>query len=399
MSGNTAPRHVAIYLAARAHGSREAVFLALARQLLAAGSRVDVLAAGPLPWLREHLPDGARLIDTDPCWLRLGPLSAPHALRTYASVFRVARYLGRERPDVLFATSIPPNMAALTARQLARTATPVVIRQSNTIRIPGSERYAGVRGRWRDRLLPRIYPQADAVIAVADGVGDNLRHLMDVQGKPLHIIYNGVDLAAIRCRADVDPPHPWLAPHAPPVVLAVGRLVGKKDYPTLLRAFARLRESQDVRLMILGDGPERRRLETLARELGIEHALALPGFAWNPYPYMSHAACFALSSISEGMPSVLIEALACGCPVVSTDCPAGPREILADGEYGSLVPAGDARALAGALGETLSAPPSADRLRGRAEAFDSETVAERYLRVLAEVAHDAQAHRAGPGRS
>lgn len=389
MSAEGRPRHVAIYLAARALGSRERVFLAMIRQFLADGCRVDVLAAGPLPWLREHLPDGARVIDTDPSWLRLGSLAAPHAVRVYASARRVARYLERERPDVLFATSIPPNIAALRAKRLARTRTPVVIRQSNTIRIPGSQRYAGVRPRWRDRLLPRIYPRAEAVIAVADGVGDNLSRLVDLPRHRIRVIYNGVALDVVRRRAEASPPHPWLMPEAPPVVLAVGRLVGKKDYPTLLRAFALLRERREACLIILGDGPQRRRLESLARELGIELAVTFPGFTDDPYPYMSHASCLALSSISEGMPSVLIEALACGCPVVSTDCPAGPREILAGGEYGRLTPTGDVQAFADALMETLSAPPPLEVLRGRAEAFDSEAVAKRYRGVLAEVAGDA----------
>lgn len=386
MSTDGAPRHVAIYLAGRALGSRERVFLALVRQLLAAGSRVDVLAAGPLPWLREALPDGARLVDIDPRWLRLGVLAAPHALRVYCSAPRLARYLRRERPDVLFATSVPPNIAALTARRLARAATAIVVRQSNTIRIPGSERYAGVRGRWRDRLAPRLYPDADAVIAVADGVADNLRRVAALPGERVHVIYNGVALDEIRRRASAPPPHPWLAPHAPPVVLAVGRLVGKKDYPSLLHAFARLRRHRDARLIVLGEGPERRRLEALAKDLGIDDALALPGFTDDPYPYMAHAACLALSSISEGMPSVLIEALACGCPVVSTDCPSGPREILAGEQYGRLTAPGDVPALADALAETLRAPPAGERLRERAEAFDAEAVAERYRAVLVEAA-------------
>jgi len=166
------------------------------------------------------------------------------------------------------------------------------------------------------------------------------------------------------------------------VLLAVGRLVPQKDYPTLLRAFARVRSVEQVRLVILGEGRQRRSLERLVRRLGIADAVQLPGYVDNPYAYMAHAAAMVLSSAWEGIGNVLIEALACGCPVVSTDCPGGTAEVLGHGAYGKLVAVGDVDALAQAMAEILSETPDRERLRARAQEFSIDHIADSYLAVL-----------------
>jgi glycosyltransferase involved in cell wall biosynthesis len=178
------------------------------------------------------------------------------------------------------------------------------------------------------------------------------------------------------------PRHPWLAPGQPPVILGAGRLTRQKDFPTLIRAFSLVAAQRDCRLMILGEGQERRALEGLAAELGLAYRFALPGFAADAVDYMAQAALFVLSSAWEGFGMVLVEAMAVGTPVVSTDCPSGPREILLDGELGRLVPVSDPWALARAMLETLDAPPNPERLRRRAADFTSERAAERYLRLM-----------------
>jgi glycosyltransferase involved in cell wall biosynthesis len=165
------------------------------------------------------------------------------------------------------------------------------------------------------------------------------------------------------------------------VVVAAGRFVPQKDFPTLLRAFARVRRQRAARLLLLGDGPDRPEIEHLIEELGIWHDVALPGFLKNPYPYLVHAGVFVLSSGWEGLPGALIEALYCGPPLVSTDCPTGPREILKGGRYGRLVPVGDEAELAEAIGQALAGhipPPPAESWRR----FEQETVVDQYLSVL-----------------
>ena len=179
--------------------------------------------------------------------------------------------------------------------------------------------------------------------------------------------------------------HPWFAPGSPPVVLGIGRLTTQKDFPTLLKAFAQVRAVRKARLMILGEGRDRQALEVLARELGVASDVDLPGFVLNPFPYMVRASLLVLSSAWEGLPGVLIEAMACGCPVVSTDCPSGPSEILDGGAYGPLVPVGDDGALAKAILSVLEMPPDPERLRARAALFSVERATDQYLQVLLEL--------------
>ena len=166
------------------------------------------------------------------------------------------------------------------------------------------------------------------------------------------------------------------------MLLGVGKLKPQKDFACLIRAFARVRATRPVRLIVLGDGPQREALLVLARTLGVADAVALPGFVANPFAYLGRAAAFVLSSAWEGLANVVIEALACGCPVVSTDCPSGPAEILAGGKYGRLVPVGDDAALANAIAATLDAPPRQESLRDRARHFSVDRAAAQYRRVL-----------------
>jgi glycosyltransferase involved in cell wall biosynthesis len=174
--------------------------------------------------------------------------------------------------------------------------------------------------------------------------------------------------------------HPWFQPGAPSVVMSAGRLARAKDFPTLIRTFARVRQARPARLVIFGKGKSEAKtarsiaaLQALAAEVGVDSDVALPGFVANP---------FALSSINEGLPGVLIQAMACGCPVVSADCPSGSKEILAGGRYGRLVPPGDNQALAEAILATLATPPSAALLRERAGGFAVERAAARYERLM-----------------
>ena len=190
-----------------------------------------------------------------------------------------------------------------------------------------------------------------------------------------------------KAREPVD--HPWFAPGEPPVILGVGRYHPNKDFPTLIRAFAKVRAGRPARLVILGDAaPGKKRdkyladIQALVAELGIGDDIDFPGFTINPYRYMSRAALFVLSSLREGFPNVLVEAMACGCPVVATDCPHGPPEILDNGTYGRIVPMRAVDAMAEAIARTLDVPISAERLKARASEFTAERAVERYERIL-----------------
>jgi len=235
--------------------------------------------------------------------------------------------------------------------------------------------------------VQRAYSGANAIIAVSNGVADDLSHYAGIPRERITTIYNPIVSPTLLSQAKALLDHPWFQPFAPPVVLGVGRLHEQKDFPTLLKAFACVRAKQEAHLMILGEADAKRaqlltELMTLATQLGIADDVALPGFVPNPFAYMARAAVFVLSSAWEGLPSVLIEALACGCPVVSTACPSGPVEILENGKYGPLVPVGDDVALADAILSVLHTPPNRDWLRTRGAIFSVDCAADQYLAML-----------------
>ncbi|RYG40716.1 glycosyltransferase, partial [bacterium] len=221
------------------------------------------------------------------------------------------------------------------------------------------------------------YPAAHEIVAVSNGVADDAARVLGLRRERITTIYNPVINPSLRAQAAEPPAHPWFSDGGAPVVLGVGRLNAQKDFPTLIKAFAQLRTP--ARLMILGEGEERASLEAQAAPFG--DRIALPGFSANPFPAMTACRVFALSSRFEGLPGALVQAMACGAPVVSTDCPSGPREILEDGRWGVLVPVGDDKALAAALEESLTRPRPVYPPEASAR-FEEEPVLDAYERLL-----------------
>jgi glycosyltransferase involved in cell wall biosynthesis len=236
--------------------------------------------------------------------------------------------------------------------------------------------------RFAYRLVPLLYPRASQIIAVSDGVADDLSRFSGVERNRIDVVQNPVVTPELAALADEPVDHPWFSPGEPPVILGVGRLSDQKDFATLLRAFALVRAKRPARLVILGEGGYRAELEQLVTQLGIGADVDLPGFAGNPFSYMSKASLFVLSSKFEGLPGALIEAMACGTPVVATDCPSGPREILEDGSLGGLVPVGDPESLAAAIGHALDQPTPPGRLRAKAAEYTVDRAVSRYLALL-----------------
>jgi len=293
---------------------------------------------------------------------------------------RLARIMRAKRFDAML--SSPRNFPPLLVKQMCFLPTRVVIREAST----NSVALKQVKRPFKELVAIRLgyrflYPSADAVVAPSRGVAGSLLQLSPIPIQKVRVIYNPVVSPELYEKADAPVEHPWFQPHQPPVVLAAGRLVALKGYDTLLRAFARVRQETFARLVILGEGPERPNLERLAAELGVAADVDMPGFDPNPFRYMNRAGVFVLSSRYEGLPNVLIQALACGCPVVSTDCPSGPSEILDGGRYGVLVPVDDVEAMAQAIVRAIREPtpqPPQEWLRQ----YEVESVAERYLEVM-----------------
>jgi glycosyltransferase involved in cell wall biosynthesis len=237
--------------------------------------------------------------------------------------------------------------------------------------------------RWlRYAPIRRTYPRIDHIVAVSAGVAEDTVRIARLPRERISVIRNPVITPDLERLAAEPCPHPWLAPGQPPVILGAGRLQRQKDFPTLIRAFARLQRGRDCRLAILGEGGSRPKLEALIGQLGLSDRVALLGFQDNPYPYLARARLFVLSSAWEGSPNVLTEAMALGTPVVSTDCPSGPFELLDGGRFGPLVPVGDVEALAAAMQRTLEQGLAPGVLRSAVAEYEQGRSAARYLKVL-----------------
>jgi glycosyltransferase involved in cell wall biosynthesis len=274
------------------------------------------------------------------------------------------------------------GVITLAAARLLRNSPRVVVSSHNTL-----SRHTPQSARWKERwLLPHavrwLYPRADGIVAVSEGVADDLARVARIPRSRITVIHNPIVTDELLAGARVPPEHPWFAEPEPPVLVAAGRLTQQKDYPTLLRAFRGAREARPLRLVVLGEGEERVHLEALAGELGVAADVDFLGFVANPYSLMAAASLFVMSSAWEGFGNVLVEALACGTPVVSTDWPSGPAEILEGGRHGRLVPVGDAEALGSAMLAALAEPPAPDLLKARAADFGTREAIERYREVL-----------------
>ena len=220
------------------------------------------------------------------------------------------------------------------------------------------------------------------------GSSDDVRRNLPTAARLVHTIHNPVVGPDLARQAKLPVQHPWFRDRRRPIILSAGRLERVKDHVTLIRAFALVAEKRDARLVVLGEGRQRRELVRLALRLGVAHLVDFPGFHANPFAFMAKARLFALSSVSEGMPNVLIQAMACGTPVVSTDCPSGPSEVLEDGKWDALVPPRDPEALAVAMLTAMDHPNDSAALIARASEFSVGASVKAYLALIEDLALD-----------
>jgi glycosyltransferase involved in cell wall biosynthesis len=348
-------------------GGAERVMVTLANQFARQGHQVDFLLMHKTGVYLKEVAREVNVIDMQ-------------RRRTRQSLKPLMHYLREACPDGILSSLPYPNMLNIIAARLVRTQATVVVREANT---------PSLRTRWADQLKDRVferlvkylYRYADWVVAVSRGVQRDLLQYTRVLPERVALIYNPTYTHRLLELREQPVEHPWFAPGEPPVVLGVGRFYLQKDFATLIRAFAKVRASRPARLVILGDGPLRAELEALSQQLGIAEHVSMPGFVENPFAYMRRAAVFVLPSRFEGLPNVLIQAMACGCPVVSTNCPSGVEDVLDNGRYGHLVPVGDVEAMARAILRVLEGDvphvPEEWLLQ-----FHEEHVAQQYLALL-----------------
>ncbi len=380
---------IAVFIHSLSGGGAQRRAVTLANRFVARGRSVDLVTVKSDGPLRARLSPEIRVValdvgDWDPAYVRIQPWLPTLTIKLLLSMRALERYLAQVRPDVLLSASNYVNLVAVVAWRRAGRPMPIVLRASNQLagNLPVESWYVHLlRNRLR-RIASRLYPEACAVIAVSNGVASEVVRVTGIPEERVRTIYNPVVTAELLQRSRAGVQHPWLDDPSVPVILGVGRLKPQKDFATLLRAFAIVRRARPARLIILGEGSLRARLVGLVERLGLQHDVQMPGFFENAPAWMARASLFVLSSLWEGLPSVLIEALAVGCPVVSTDCPSGPREILDGGRYGALVPCGDPQALADAILQTLRNPVARETLRERAAAFTGAEAPDQYLEVL-----------------
>jgi glycosyltransferase involved in cell wall biosynthesis len=362
-------RKIAIFLTSLEGGGAERVMLNLARGFTERGLAVDLVLVQRRGEYIGQIPAGVRLVDLA-------------RRRLLSGVPALVAYLRRERPATLLSALEDTNAVAILARFLAGVDCRTVVTVHN--HLSREARNARCLKRRLAPLLVRwLYPHADIVVAVSRGVAVDLLRL-GARAERVAVIHNPVVAPEITELAADGTGHPWLAQgETCPVVLAVGRLNPQKDFGMLLRAMAEVRPARPARLIVLGQGEERAGLEAMASRLDIADAVDFPGFVENPFAYMAKASVLALSSAWEGFGNVLVEAMAVGTPVVSTDCESGPAEILENGRYGRLVPVGDAAAMAAAILETIAKPPEPAALQARAGSFSIDRVTDAYIHLLA----------------
>jgi glycosyltransferase involved in cell wall biosynthesis len=400
--------HIALILESLQSGGVQKMTLIVAAALAERGHHVDLLVLNAEGSLASQIPASVHVVKIPAgnsvlarlqCLLA-DPLALPallrpvllttkpsHSLRYFTGI---TRYLADVKPDALFAATPSINVEAALAHRFARSRARLILSErthfSASRQGPGRDRRKGIAA-----LMRRTYARADAIVAISKGVAEDLIVNVGVPSERVVVVYNPAITPEISAKSRQPPNHAWFAEgsEGAAIILGVGRPGVQKDFPTLLRAFAKVRSRRPARLLIIGESLSKAKQEErlaemkmLAEELGVADDFSLVGFQDNPYAFMARAQCFALSSRYEGFGNVLLEALACGCPVVSTDCPSGPAEILNHGEFGALVPLGDPDALAEAILATLAAPPDREKLINRAKAFSYETSINNYEAVL-----------------
>ncbi|MBL0389243.1 glycosyltransferase [Tumebacillus sp. ITR2] len=357
---------IALFIPTLQGGGAERVTLNLAAGFAKAGHEVKLVVPDASGSFRNEIPAGVTLVD----------LQAGRVTRALPAL---VRFLKKERPAVLLSALNYANVIALLAVRLARVDTQVFVAEHTSIsRTMGSKSPAI---RVMVGLMRILYKKAARVVCVSEGVAEDLHRIIKIGEHSLKVIYNPILNERMTELAQENVFHSWFGESEPPVLIGVGRLTGVKDFSNLLRAFALVRKQERSRLMILGEGDERAHLEALVEELGVGDDVWMPGFVGNPYAYIRQSALFVLSSKTEGLPTVLVEALACGTPAVSTDCKSGPAEILQQGRYGELVPVGDSPALADAILRTLRKETSSEELPDLTP-YTWEYATQQYLRLF-----------------
>jgi glycosyltransferase involved in cell wall biosynthesis len=366
--GKMTQKHVAFLLPDLSGGGAERVVINLLRQMATNPLlQIDlVLSKAKGPYL-SGVPKQVNVVEL-------------HSSRQIASLYPLTRYLNKDKPDYLVSHLSHVNVIALLAKQFANVSIKVIVVEHNTF--SKSDPDTNIKGKVLRCFMRRLYPHACQVIAVSNGSARDLELELKLPADSVKTIYNPIVDDLLFCQASQAVEHLWFIEHSIPIIISAGRLTKQKDFVTLIKAFRLLRLEKPAKLVILGEGELRGQLEALVKEYNLTKDVWMPGFVANPLAFISKADVFVMSSQWEGFGNVLVEALACGCPVVATDCQHGPREILSDGQYGILTPVDDFKGLAEAIYKSLNIFTDKNRLIKRANDFTIEIATQKYLQLF-----------------
>ncbi len=353
--------HLAFVIGSMRFGGAERAVLNLVNSLSKKGHKIDLIMISAKGEFISLVSKDVRNVD----------LNSSKSI--YANK-KFSKYLSENNPDIVVAFQNHVQLMVLISALFWKYKGKIVLNEQSTF----SQNNNGFKGLLQKVLSGLIFSRADKIIAVSNGVMFDLIKNFPKLKDRMEVIYNPIEGWDVKIPMKSIPSHPFFGKDKK-VIVAAGRLTKSKNFELLLQAFRIVNHSNDYYLLILGEGEERNNLLSLAKNIGIEQSVSFPGFVSDPLAYFSKADLFVLSSNYEGLPGVLIEALSCGCKIVSTDCNYGPAEILENGKYGKLVPVNNVQKLAESIKIALNENVDATILRNRAKDFSIETIAEQYL--------------------
>ncbi len=355
-------------------GGLERVAVNLIKEFCRSDVNIDLVVASAKGVFLQEIPPQVKIIN-----LQI-PVE-PRLKSTLRILFPLTNYLQKEKPAVLISHLFTCNVITIMAKMLAISSTKLMLVEHISLYQKQEKGSKNIQDQLLPILMRWFYPSADKVVAVSQGLARELEDYLQLKSGTIDVIYNPVIDDQLVTKAQLSVKHPWFNDKTIPIILGVGRLVPQKDFATLIKAFAIVRKKQKARLVILGEGGLKDELLALVEGLNLTDDVAILDFVENPYAYMAKSAVFVLSSIAEGLPTVLIEAMAVGIPVISTNCPSGPVEILDNGKYGELVPVGDSKALGNAILKVLNGknnPVNSSWL----EQFTLKNSAQKYIDLI-----------------
>ncbi|MDB2682718.1 glycosyltransferase [Alphaproteobacteria bacterium] len=360
------PLKIALFLPALNDGGAERVFVNLANGFTQKGHAVNLIL------IKNQGPYKAQ---------------APHDITTTEigrSPLKLANHLRRAKPDILISALPAANLMAIAACAISKTK--LIITEHAFFSVY-DDLAKSPKTKLRNAAMKHLYKGADQIMAVSQGAAEDLARACNIPTEKIKVIPNPIDLEAIKDRAGQPTNHPWFKNKQAPVILSAGRLSPPKDFKTLIYAFKKIQEDTEIKLIIIGEGVQRNDLQNLINNLNLQDRIDMPGFQSNPFNFMAAGDLFVLSSLKEGFGNVIIESLACGTPVIATNCPGGPAEILENGKWGTLVPPQNIEALAQAMEKGLETPPTIN-LQSRAADFAQDKIIDNYLQMIENVLHE-----------